>query len=83
IGGISPGFRVAPPEAVDKAEEVTEEDPSLGKALIRTIFAAVLFELSAVTRPAYDQTQLDQRSWELTQGGIAMPRKKPAQMRWR
>ena len=41
--GISPGFRVAPPEAVEEAEKVEEEDPSEGTALIRTIFAAILF----------------------------------------
>lgn len=64
IGGISPGFRVAPPEAVPKPEEVTEEDPSEGNALIRTIFAAVLFELSMVTRPAYPETQADLRSFD-------------------
>ena len=63
FGGISPGFRVAPPEAVDKAEETTEEDPTLGNALIRTIFAAILFELSMVTRPAYDETEADLRSF--------------------
>ncbi len=63
IMGISPGFRVAPPEVVDPAEDVTEEDPSLGEALIRTIFAAILFELSIVTRPAYHETELDMRSW--------------------
>lgn len=62
IVGISPGFRVAPPEAVDKAEETTEEDPDEGNALIRTIFAAILFELSFVTRPAYPNTTLDLRS---------------------
>jgi HK97 family phage prohead protease len=82
IGGISPGFRVAPPEAVENAETVEEEDPAQGNALIRTIFAAVLFELSAVTRPAYDQTQLDQRSWELSRGGVAMP-KRPSQWGYR
>lgn len=62
IVGISPGFRVAPPEAVAKAEETTEEDPGEGNALIRTIFAAILFELSFVTRPAYPDTTLDLRS---------------------
>lgn len=61
IGGISPGFRVAPPEAVSKPEETTEEDPAEGNALIRTIFAAVLFELSMVTRPAYQETAADLR----------------------
>nr|WP_283773402.1 HK97 family phage prohead protease [Altererythrobacter sp. KTW20L] len=62
ISGISPGFRVAPPEAVNKPEETNEEDPAEGNALIRTIFAAVLFELSMVTRPAYGETEADLRS---------------------
>jgi len=66
IGGISPGFRVAPPEAVDNPEETTEEDPAEGNALIRTIFAAVLFELSMVTRPAYPETETDLRSFDPT-----------------
>lgn len=61
IGGISPGFRVAPPEVVSKPEETTEENPAEGKALIRTIFAAILFELSMVTRPAYHDTEADLR----------------------
>lgn len=82
VGGISPGFRVAP---VDNAEEVTEEDPSEGRALIRTINEAVLFELSAVTRPAYDQTTIDQRSWELTGQAIADVQTAPcnSRLRWR
>ena len=42
VMGVSPGFRIPPERAVPKAEEVTEEDPSLGMALIRTIFAALL-----------------------------------------
>ena len=67
ITGISPGFRIAPPEVVENPEEVTEEDPSEGNALIRTIFAAILFELSIVTRPAYHETELDMRSWETHQ----------------
>jgi HK97 family phage prohead protease len=64
VGGISPGFRIAPPEAVEKAEETTEEDPSEGDALIRTIFAAILFELSLVTRPAYHDTSLSLRQFQ-------------------
>lgn len=80
IIGISPGFRVAPPEVVEKPEEVTEEDPSAGRALIRTIFAAVLFELSMVTRPAYAETEADLRhaQWERSPSGIIHPRQ-----RWR
>ncbi|MGA0615561.1 HK97 family phage prohead protease [Paracoccus sp. KR1-242] len=79
VGGISPGFRVAPPEAVKKAEETTEEDPSEGNALIRTIFEAILFELSLVTRPAYTETSLDLRQLD---SGLIVP-KKSAHYRWR
>jgi uncharacterized protein len=64
VGGISPGFRVAPPEVVAKPEETTEEDPAEGNALIRTIFAALLFEMSLVTRPAYGETMVDLRSMQ-------------------
>lgn len=79
IVGISPGFRVAPPEAVAKAEETTEEDPREGKALIRTIFDAILFELSLVTRPAYPETAVDLRAKsENTPASV-----RPASWRWR
>lgn len=61
VTGISPGFRV--PD-LDGAEGTEEEDPSEGKALIRTIFAAVLFELSMVTRPAYHETDASLRSFQ-------------------
>ena len=85
VGGISPGFRVAPKDAVPDAETVEEEDPALGKALIRTIFAAILFELSVVTRPAYDETsvQVEARNWTPSGGGVLMPRKLTAAERWR
>ncbi|MBL3571948.1 hypothetical protein BV509_17865 [Rhodovulum sulfidophilum] len=80
IMGISPGFRVAPPEAVEKPEDVTEEPPEEGNALIRTIFAAILFELSMVTRPAYHETEADLRhfQWDRTPKGLTHPLK-----RWR
>ncbi|MGV8987599.1 MAG: HK97 family phage prohead protease [Cypionkella sp.] len=75
IGGISPGFRIPPPSAVpaDQAEKVAEEDPKLGRALIRTIFAALLYEISMVVVPAYKDTTLEARSWELTAGGVILP----------
>jgi HK97 family phage prohead protease len=75
VGGISPGFRVAP---IEGAEEVEEEDPRKGKALIRTIRQAVLFELSTVTRPAYPETATDLRQFQPEQ-----PVRFNAMNRWR
>jgi HK97 family phage prohead protease len=63
IVGISPGFRIPPEQTVPNAEEVTEEDPAEGRALIRTINAAILFELSLVARPAYSETEIEARNW--------------------
>ncbi|BBC73362.1 conserved hypothetical protein [Altererythrobacter sp. B11] len=78
ISGISPGFRV--PDMAG-AEETEEEDPSEGEALIRTIFEALLFELSMVTRPAYHETEADLRSLQfdpVARNGIIHPLR-----RWR
>lgn len=85
VGGISPGFRVAPKEVVPIPEEITDEDESLGEALIRTIFAAILFELSLVTRPAYHDTNVDLRAWEKSQNFWNLPMRNSAQAlrRWR
>ncbi len=80
IVGISPGFRIPPPEAVPDAEETIEEDPQEGNALVRIIRAAVLFELSVVTRPAYSETEIEERET----GRLILP--KPMQhtsARWR
>ncbi|QWG11026.1 HK97 family phage prohead protease [Bradyrhizobium sediminis] len=58
--GISPGFRLPPPRRVKTPEKFTDEgmDPSRGmfNASIRTIFSALLYELSIVTRPAYKES---------------------------
>lgn len=62
ILGLSPGFRIPPPEAVPNAQEMVEEDPEEGNAMIRVINQAVLFEISAVTRPAYDETEIEERA---------------------
>lgn len=67
--GISPGFRMPPERAVpkDKAETITEEpiNPAAGQhgALIRLIHAALLFEISLVTQPAYPDAQAEARHW--------------------
>jgi len=65
IVGISPGFRIPPEQTVPNAESVEEEDPSEGRALIRTIREAILFELSLVARPAYSETEIEARNWSL------------------
>lgn len=81
VMGVSPGFRIPPERAVPNAEKVEEEDPSLGMALIRYIFAALLYELSIVTRPAYPEAQVEARSWETSAGGVVLPKR--GAYRWR
>ncbi len=72
IIGLSPGFRIPPQRAVKDAEKISEEpdDGSLDEqgqprrgAIIRTITAALLYEFSLVTRPAYPETQVEARNW--------------------
>lgn len=67
IIGLSPGFRIPPERAVKNAETVADEgsDPENGmhNAIIRTIWAALLYEFSLVTRPAYPETQVEARNW--------------------
>lgn len=71
--GLSPGFRIPPKRAVAEAETVSEEpddgqpspidgQPQRG-AIIRTVAAALLYELSLVTRPAYSEAQVESRNW--------------------
>ena len=61
IGGVSPGFTVPPNSVVAGAESFVAEigNPSV---FIREIRHAVLYELSAVTRPAYNGTALLERA---------------------
>lgn len=54
IRGLSPGFQV--PSGGEKIER-------RGQGILRTITAANLFELSAVTVPAYPQAQIEARAW--------------------
>ena len=54
VRGLSPGFRVQPGgEQVD----------ARSKTILRTIRAADLFEISAVTVPAYPDAQIEARNW--------------------
>ncbi len=79
VAGLSPGFRLPPQRTVPNAEKIEQEDPGEGNAIIRTIFAALLFELSAVTKPAYPEAQIAARSWDVAQP----PRKQHPALRWR
>lgn len=54
IRGLSPGFRV--PQDGERVERQ-------GRTIRRTIFAAELFEISVVTRPAYERAQVEARNW--------------------
>ncbi|MEY8827336.1 HK97 family phage prohead protease, partial [Sedimentitalea sp. XS_ASV28] len=54
IKGLSPGFRV--PQGGERIER-------RGASMLRTINKADLFELSAVTRPAYPAAQIEARAW--------------------
>jgi uncharacterized protein len=55
VRGLSPGFRVAPDGETVEAR---------GGAILRTIKAADLFEVSAVTVPAYPEAQIEARNWQ-------------------
>jgi len=59
IRGLSPGFRVSP-----DGERIERRS---GGEVRRTITAAELFELSAVTRPAYGAAQIEARRWDATE----------------
>ncbi len=54
VRGLSPGFRVRP------GGETVEERQG---AILRTVRAADLIEISAVTKPAYPQAQIEARNW--------------------
>lgn len=69
--GISPGFRVpAGGDLVTRSEG----------GLLRTVTRADLFEVSLVTRPAYDAAQIAARSWDLASEETGLRR---SLARWR
>jgi HK97 family phage prohead protease len=87
--GLSPGFRIPPKRAVEKAEEVSQEpvDPSRGMhgAIIRTVLSALLYELSVVTIAAYADAQIEARNWIVPEEKTFRPFGAPAFIfnRWR
>ncbi|MDB5663554.1 HK97 family phage prohead protease [Cypionkella sp.] len=61
IKGISPGFRVPPKDVVPNAERLVPE-PGNPKVFIRMLAKLVLYELSLVTRPAYESSSAELRA---------------------
>ena len=59
--GISPGFRVPPSDVVPGAEKLVPEPGNTG-VKIRHLWALLLFELSIVTRPAYQDSEAELRA---------------------
>lgn len=74
VRGLSPGFRVRP-----GGEKIEER----GAAILRTVQAADLFEISAVTKPAYPQAQIEARNWQPIGEVAKRMTHRPAAIRWR
>ena len=74
VRGLSPGFRVRP------GGETVEERSG---AILRTIKAADLIEISAVTKPAYPTAQIEARNWQPIGEVAKRMTHRPAAIRWR
>ncbi len=75
IPGLSPGFRLVPGEGSESIERK-------GAAVLRTIRAAQLEEISIVTRPAYPTAQIEARNWNPAAIARSAPAAHPSN-RWR
>lgn len=71
IRGLSPGFRV--PSGGERIER-------RGNGLLRRVIRAELFELSVVTRPAFEAAQVEARAWQPE--AVDQPQSHPLR-RWR
>ena len=65
VKGVSPGFRVPPKDVVPNAETLLPE-PGNPSVFIRHLSSLVLYELSLVTRAAYEtsEAELRQMQWD-------------------
>ncbi len=74
IRGLSPGFRV---------EGGGERIERSGANMLRTVTRAALFEVSAVTVPAYGAGQIEARNWQPIGEVAQRLTRRPAAIRWR
>ncbi len=65
VAGVSPGFRVPPSDVVPGAE-ILDPEPGNPGVFIRTLSALLLYELSLVTRPAYEASEAELRALQTT-----------------
>ena len=65
IRGLSPGFQIPPRSALGRDPERLIPEPGNPSVEIREIVAAVLFELSLVSRPTYETTAVELRGDQL------------------
>lgn len=63
VKGVSPGFRVPPKDVVANAEKLVPEPGNPG-VMIRQLGALLLYELSLVTRPAYEASEAELRAMQ-------------------
>lgn len=73
IKGVSPGFRVPPKDVVPDAETLVPEPGNPG-VMIRALSALILYELSLVTRPAYEASEAELRALQGAQVHHPNPR---------
>ena len=64
-GGVSPGFFIPPKEKVPDAEEYIDEPGNTEGVRIRVVKNAVLVEMSILSRPAYTETGVDVRGFDM------------------
>lgn len=81
--GLSPGFRLPPKQTVPDAETIEDEDPSEGRAIIRTINDCLLYEMSIVTAPAYHEAEVELIGEEVAEVAQTRSMLIQPQYRWR
>lgn len=74
VRGVSPGFTVPP-----GGERIERR----GNGVLRTVTAAHLIELSAVTKPAYPQATIEARNWQPQKTDSGVESVSRALARWR